>query len=238
MRRCPLLSAIFLLCLLVSPLYGQEAGQENAASADEEVKPWGYLGVRGGGQFSQVYFSDTFRPVNMNTGFVYGKQFGVIGKIFVTRHAGIQTEVNYVEKGYKQLLDSGFYSTQMDYVEVPFMMNAYLGKRKTQFFVNLGPYFEVFLRQHEKLLGAVKEGEEFYPFDPATDRTFGYGLRASGGLNRLFPFGQLQLEGGMTITISDMLVSNRLVSNVPDGSKHIVGFVSLAYMLPLGKQPD
>ena len=84
----------------------------------------------------------------------------------------------------------------------------------------------------------MREGEEFYPFDAGSDRTMGYGLRASGGINRLFGFGLLQLEGGVTISISDMLISDRLTSNIPDGSKHLAGFLSLVYMIPLGTKPQ
>lgn len=221
-----------VVCLLASRSVSAQA------SAGETQPVWGYVGLKGGGHFSEVLFDDTFRPVNMRTSFVYGKHFGLAGKLFLARHAGIQSEVIFIEKGYKQLLDSGFYSTKMNYVEVPLLMNAYLGNRKNEFFVNLGPYLEFFLNQSEELLGEVGDAEEFYPFDAGSDRTMGYGLRASGGINRLFGFGLLQLEGGVTISISDMLVSDRLTSNVPDGSKHLVGFVSLAYMIPLGKKPD
>jgi len=202
------------------------------------AQSWGYVGVKGGANFGQVYFSDTFRPVNMVTGVVYGKHYGVVGKLFLAEHAGIQTEMTFIEKGYTQLLDSGIYTARMNYLEVPFLLNAYLGKGKSQFFVNMGPYVEFFLSQNQRVLGVVADIDEFYPFDPATDRTIGYGLRASGGINRLFKFGQIQIEGGMGLSISDMLITDRLTSEVPDGSKHVTGFVSLAYMLPLGKKPS
>lgn len=207
-------------------------------SGRANAQTWGYAGVKGGANFSDVYFGDTFRPVNMATSFVYGKHLGVVGKLFLAEHAGIQVEATYIEKGYDQLLASGFYTAQMNYLEVPFLLNAYLGKGKSQFFVNMGPYAEFFLSQKETLVGTVAETDEFYPFDPDTDRTAGYGLQASGGINRLFKFGLIQLEGGMGLSLSDMLVSDRLVSEVPDGSKHITGFLSLAYMLPLGKKPE
>lgn len=222
---------LFVYILVCCQAFGQ--------AIDEGTQPaWGYVGLNGGGHFSEVLFDDTFRPVNMRTSFVLGKHFGLAGKVFLAKHAGIQAEVNFTEKGYKQLLDSGFYSTRMNYVEVPLLMNAYLGKRKSEFFVNIGPYLEFFLNQSEELLGEVREGEEFYPFDAGSDRTMGYGLRASGGINRLFGFGLLQLEGGVTISISDMLISDRLTSNIPDGSKHLVGFLSLVYMIPLGTKPQ
>ncbi len=224
------ISSIGLLFIVCFPLAGQ--------TVDEDVKSWGYIGVKGGGQFSEVFFNDTFRPVNMRTSFIYGKHFGLVGKLFMAEHAGIQSEINFIEKGYKQLLDSGLYTSRMNYIEVPLLMNAYLGKRKLQFFVNLGPYIEFFVNKKDDLVGVASEGDEFYPFDQNNDRVFGYGLKASGGLNRLFPFGLLQLEGGMGISISDMLYSNRLISTIPDGSKHVVGFVSLSYMIPLGKMPD
>ncbi|MEQ9376812.1 MAG: outer membrane beta-barrel protein [Imperialibacter sp.] len=226
-------------CLSEFSVSGQEIDKAAAApTGGSKGGAWGYFGLRGGGHFSQVLFSDTFRPVNMQTSFVYGKQYGAVGKLFLAEHAGIQVEVNYIEKGYKQLFDSGFYSTKMNYVEVPLLMNAYLGKQKTQFFVNMGPYLEIFINQKDDLLGLVQDGEEFYRFNPKVDRTMGYGLRASGGLNRLFSFGLIQLEGGLEVTISDMIFSNRLISTIPDSSKHLVGFVSLAYMIPIGKKPD
>ncbi|WP_416864433.1 MAG: porin family protein [Imperialibacter sp.] len=226
-------------CLSGVSVSGQEIDETaTAPTGSSKGGAWGYFGLRGGAHFSEVLFSDTFRPVIMQTSFVYGKQYGAVGKLFLAEHAGIQMEVNYIEKGYKQLLDSGFYTTKMNYLEIPLLMNAYLGKQKTQFFVNMGPYLEIFLNQKDELQGVVKDGEEFYRFDPNVDRTIGYGLRASGGLNRLFSFGLLQLEGGLEVTISDMIFSNRLISTIPDSSKHLVGFVSLAYMIPIGKKPD
>lgn len=216
------------------------------AGASSRAQSWGFVGVKGGGHFSNVFFNDTFRPVNMNTSIVYGRHFGVVGKYFMSEHAGVQVEALYAEKGYEQLLlftvddsaRSGYYATTMNYIEIPFLMNAYLGKRKLQFFINLGPYVEIFLDQKEVRLGDLPDGGEWYPFDPEKDRTFGYGLRASGGINRLFPFGQFQLEGGFGMSLSDMIVSNRLVSDVPDGSKHYLGFVSVAYMLPVGRAAE
>lgn len=208
----------------------------SAAAKDPDVA-WAYIGFKGGAHFSDVFFSDTFRPVVMRTSLVYNSHFGFVGKLFLSRYAGIQAEAIYVKKGYEQLFQSGFYSASMSYLEIPFMANAYFGKKRNELFINAGPYFEVFLSQEQHRLGVINEGEEFYPFDPDHDRTLGYGFRASAGINRRFVFGLVQLEGGMAFSISDMLVSNRLVSQVPDGSKHYTGFVSLSYMIPIGKKP-
>ena len=205
----------------------------------EENQTWAYLGVKGGAHFSSVYFSDTFRPVVMRTGIAYASHFGFVGKIFLDKHAGIQAEVVFVEKGYEQvfLQSEGFYAAKMNYLEIPVMANAYFGKKRSEIFVNAGPYFEMFLSQQQTKIGQETEEEEFYPFDPESDRTLGYGMRAAAGINRRFIFGLVQLEAGMTFSISDMLVTNRLVSQVPDGSKHYTGFLSLSYMIPIGKKP-
>lgn len=203
----------------------------------EENRTWAYLGVKGGAHFSSVYFSDTFRPVVMRTGMVYGSHFGFVGKIFLDPHAGIQAEAIFVEKGYEQVFAEGFYSAKMNYLEIPIMANAYFGKKKSEIFVNAGPYFEMFLSQQQTKIGQEAEEEEFYPFDPKGDRTLGYGMRAAAGINRRFFFGLVQLEAGMGFSISDMLETNRLVSQVPDGSKHYTGFLSLSYMIPVGKKP-
>ncbi len=232
--------------MLVSaiPCWGQMQTTGNNPVADtlaetEEVKAWAYLGINGGANISDVYFSDTFRPVAIRTSTIYGRHFGFVGKLFLAPHAGIQMQVSYVEKGYEQVFlnSSGYYSAKMNYLEIPLMANAYFGKRRNEIFVNAGPYFELFLSQKETKIGEETEDEELYPFNPDSDRNMGYGVRASAGINRRFVFGLVQLEGGMALTISDMLVTNRLTSQVPDGSKHFMGFVTLSYMLPIGKKP-
>ena len=106
---------IFIAACLSGVSVSGQAIDETATAPIGSSKggAWGYFGLRGGAHFSEVLFSDTFRPVIMQTSFVYGKQYGAVGKLFLAEHAGIQMEVNYIEKGYKQLLDSGFYTTKI-----------------------------------------------------------------------------------------------------------------------------
>jgi len=116
---------ILIITLIFNPIYAQY----KKYPADISV------GVQGGITGSMVYF----KPAISQT-YTTGYEGGLIFRYISEKNLGIQTELNFTQKGWGE---TGF-ARQMDYVEIPFMTHLYFGK-KTRMFINLGPKAGFFL---------------------------------------------------------------------------------------------
>jgi hypothetical protein len=51
----------------------------------------------------------------------------------------VQAEINYMQRGWREVGTGVDYRRQLDYIEVPLLMHLYFGKKHFRGFLNLGP---------------------------------------------------------------------------------------------------
>ena len=97
-----------------------------------------YVGGHAGVMASTVLFNPRFdgmdilkSPLSVNGGLVF-------------RYAGhkvcaVQAEINYMQRGWREVGTGVDYCRQLDYIEVPLLMHLYFGKKHFRGFLNLGP---------------------------------------------------------------------------------------------------
>lgn len=106
----------------------------------------GYIGTTQGITFSQLYIKDK-RTQAVNPGYTGG----ILFTYSTEPHVGIRVEFNYVQKGWKLYPDSSEnYSRKLNYFEFPFMCHILLGKKKSKFLIDLGPYASYLNFEEEK----------------------------------------------------------------------------------------
>lgn len=93
------------------------------------------VGVKGGVDFSRVFFNPTVRQ-GMKTGAVAGVTFRYIEE----NHFGIIAEANFEQRGWKDNFEGApySYSRTVNYIQVPVLAHIYFGRR-ARFFFNAGP---------------------------------------------------------------------------------------------------
>jgi len=212
----------------------------------------GFIGVTGGGQFSNAYIEHTVYNTFMNTGFIPGYNAGMMLKLFTNQNqasflnAGVQTGLSLSRKGWRQTFDTANvadYRVRMTYLNLPIEAFIYFGKRKTKPFFTLGMYVEYLTNVKKDPLppvklksGAPKVGQEdFYTYESSRDRKFGYGVRVSVGVQREFSFGLIHLDGFFKYGISNFLYTKDLSNRLPDISNFYVAGFTVGYLLPFGK---
>ncbi|MEO9802870.1 MAG: porin family protein [Reichenbachiella sp.] len=210
----------------------------NGANAQRKT----YLGVKGGYNLSKAYFFHSFFGSDIVTGFESGFQGGIIAMNYLRNHVGLQAELLYSQKGWRQKFSNGEpdFVTELSYVELPLLVNIYSGKDRLHFFANGGCFVEYLVNVKQSATPSDVSGQEFSPFEESRDNKFGYGFRGGIGTFYDFNFGTILLESSFTYSLSDMMDAGQLSSHtstdhIPTTSKNMVIGFSLAYMFSFGE---
>ena len=165
-----------------------------------------YVGGHAGVMASTVLFNPSFdgmdilqSPLSVNGGLVF-------------RYAGhkvcaIQAEINYMQRGWREVGTDVDYRRQLDYIEVPLLMHLYFGKKHFRGFLNLGPQIgycfrdvsygtpnPLYAHQYEKI-----------------DKPFDWGV--AGGLGvyyRTNKIGLFQLEARMNYSFGGVFGTSKI----------------------------
>ncbi len=196
-----------------------------------------YVGVRGGVQLTNADISHNFYQLNIRNTYTVTYHTGLVYKYYNKKNVGLITGLDYSVKGWTQNFFELYpnYAAQLDYLELPLLMTAYLGNGRTKYFVALGPFFEYLINYKLDPEPVDTEPFDWYTYDPDRDNNFGYGLRIGGGVSHDFSFGQIHLEGFFTYSLSNIMDPVSRDSGVPDISNSYVFGASLAYLIPFGK---
>lgn len=169
-------------------------------------RPEIYVGGHAGVMASTVLFNPSFdgmdilkSPLSVNGGLVF-------------RYAGhkvcaIQAEINYMQRGWREVGTDVDYRRQLDYIEVPLLMHLYFGKKHFRGFLNLGPQIgycfrdvsygtpnPLYAHQYEKI-----------------DKPFDWGV--AGGLGvyyRTNKIGLFQLEARMNYSFGGVFGTSKI----------------------------
>ncbi|MBR5957721.1 MAG: PorT family protein [Salinivirgaceae bacterium] len=167
------------------------------------------VGVRAG----YGVFGVDFEPPSLNGNQVnlYEPNFGIVGIFNNENNFGVQLEVNYAVKGWREEdedIPGSEYKHEITYLEVPFMTHFELGKRNLRVFGLFGPYiaFKQDDKASSKNYDAVMKNPQFNPY-VQTVRDFDFGNKVGGGIRynigRVSVFADvrydLQIAGGQNI---------------------------------------
>ena len=171
MKRLVLTRLTVLLCV---------AGFAQPKLHHEEM----YVGAHGGAIASMYRFAPEVTQSWKHP--FLGWNAGLVYRYIGHKVCGMQVEVNYMQRGWYE--PNNDYTRQLDYVEVPFLMHLYFGKKARGFF-NLGPQIGYCIRDVEtgtvptvydvaRKAGANSKHAHEYA---AVEKPFDWGLAASLG---------------------------------------------------------
>ena len=222
-----LMKRFFFLCcllLLASGLFAQSKS---------------YIGVKGGYNIGSAFIKHSLNRVTVKEGFKSGFHVGLTTVHYLEKHVGLQAELNYTKKGWIQKFDSGEKFIQdLNYVELPILVNVYFGSRKTRPFINVGTFIEYLVSDSNNGLPIDTTGSDFYYFQAERDKKFGYGLTAGGGFYQDIGSGTIVIEGRFTFNNSNVFESGTLDSGIPNVSNQINTTISIGYLLSFGNGFD
>jgi len=191
------------------------------------------IGVNAGVTLSKMRFTPS-RPQDM----LQQGSGGISTRYISEKHFGIQAELNYSLRGWKERTDTVInlnrYSRSLAYIELPVMTHIYfnLGKRARLVF-NVGPQigFNIGEKEQEKVINTTPEQteESFSYYNLKVERAFDYGIGGGGGLEIRTGIGLFILEGRYYFGLSDVFNNTR--SDFFQSSAHQVIGVKLTYLL-------
>ena len=193
-------------------------------------------GLNGGATFSKVGFNSYFLRVPQ----VLYQQFssGITVRYISESHFGIQVELNYSQRGWKERTDTinlNKYSRSIAYLELPVMTHIYFNLAKpVRLFFNLGPQINFYLGEKEterdivddKLNTNLRETTSYY--DISVQHSFDYGLKGALGLEFRTKAGSFILDGRYYYGLSDVFNTTR--SDWFQSSHNQVIGVNLSYL--------
>lgn len=178
------------------------------------------IGLTGGKTGSMVYFKPT-----VDQTYLTGNQFGLIFRYISEKNLGIQTEIDYSQKGWEDL--SGLYARQMNYLEIPFLTHIYAGK-KNRFFFNLGPRI-AYLIDEKTLFN--NNTTNAYRHLQVTSNKLDYGFSGGFGLSFQIKKQILQLETRASYSMSNFFQDD--LSGYYDNSNHLNASVTLGWLFKI-----
>lgn len=200
------------------------------------------MGVGSGMTFHNVDFVP--RILQTNKKGVFG---GVAFRYISEKHWGIQTELNFSNRGWQEdwtQTDSTFaYSRSLNYLEMPVLTHLYFGKNK-RFFVNIGPQFSYLINEshdmNEPLTAYIKKQKEDVPDNPeigaqyeSIQKKFEYGIVGGMGFELRTGIGIFDLEGRYYFGLSDIF--NNRKADTFSRSAHRIIEAKISYFFPLFK---
>lgn len=192
--------------------------------------PEGYaqssFGFKGGVNLSQSNVTQPTTNEVKDMEFVVGNSYGLVFKHVEKGIAGIQLELNYNQKGYRERVRDKIdaHTLITENIEIPFMTHIMIGKNSTKFIINMGPYIGFLFSSRDYLVGeskpaASKESMNKYEF----------GILMGIGLVQYTPFGAFQFESRFSHGLTDIYQFNN--QDGLRGSQYQVLNFSLAYLI-------
>ena len=198
-----------LACFLTLPIMAQ-LGEERSNLA---------VGVNLGMNMTKVDFSPRIKQKSHN-----GMALGVTARYMCEKYfnmmCGIQAEINYTQRGWKEDIDDGSdntYSRTMNYIEVPLLAHLAFGKdaldKGTKFFINMGPQVAFFLNEKEKMSDnwdpSNRPNGVNQQYGKLVENKFDYGLLGGLGVELSTKAGHFLLEGRYYYGLADFWGSSK-----------------------------
>ena len=192
---------------------------------DNQFTPVSSFGIRQGANASFVDFS----PI-VKEGLLYGYNGGLVYRYVNETLFALQIELNFTQKGWIEDLDtvSNSYTRKLNYIELPFMTQIYLGKKETKYYLNLGTAVAYLISEKETMeIGNDLFVREYY--NKSINSKFDYSVVAELGLIYNSKLGPFQFGIRYYYTISNLFKYSS--DAIYDLSRNQVINVSLSYYI-------
>lgn len=200
------------------------------------------IGINGGVNLSSVSFEPSIKEKTFLTP-SFGVTIRYISERYLKMFCGIQTEINYSQRGWKENIDDGTgdtYQRSMNYVEVPLMAHLAFGKDKgygARFVLNLGPQIGYLLGESEKKSEAWHPNERpsgvIWQYGKMAESKFDYGIVGGVGIEARTGIGNFLLEARYYFGLSDFYHSTKKDPFSRSAHSYIAG--RLTYLFDLKK---
>lgn len=97
-----------------------------------------YVGAHAGAMASTMIFKPTIQGVGLSN-ILITPNAGLVFRYAGHKVCAVQVELNYEQRGWKEVLENVNYTRQLDYIEIPLLMHLYFGGKHVRGFLNLGP---------------------------------------------------------------------------------------------------
>lgn len=157
--------------------------------------------------------------------------FGGFGLRFLNeKKAGVQLELNYALRSYRETIDSvNYQGRNYKYLEIPFLMHLEFGRSKTKYHIHFGPHLGYALSAEQELMEDGEITIEPYELLPNRDNRWDYGLAFGFGIGYDIGPGKLQAEGRYMYSFGN-IEKSLLVTRT---SQPVNIQLSLAYFVPI-----
>lgn len=200
------------------------------------------IGINGGVNLSSVSFEPSIKEKTFLTP-SFGVTIRYISERYLKMFCGIQAEINYSQRGWKENIDDGTgdtYQRSMNYVEVPLMAHLAFGKDKgygARFVLNLGPQIGYLLGESEKKSEAWHPNERpsgvIWQYGKTAEVKFDYGIVGGVGIEARTGIGNFLLEARYYFGLSDFYHSTKKDPFSRSAHSYIAG--RLTYLFDLKK---
>lgn len=200
-RTYSIIPAILIALLYVSPVNAQLQKQKHNFA----------VGFNGGISLSSVDISPKIKQ-GMLIGPTTGLTARYISEKYFSMICGIQAEVNYSHRGWKEVIEDNSgdsYQRAMHYVEVPLLAHLAFGKEYgngARFILNLGPQVGFLIGENEQHAISSIQKEQY---GKAAEINFDYGITGGGGIEVRTGIGHFLMEGRYYFGLSDFFNSTK-----------------------------
>jgi len=204
------------------------------------------FGFNGGITLSRVGFNSIYFSVPQTLLRQYSG--GIAVRYISESHFGIQGELNYSMRGWKERTDSAVnnnsYARSIGYVELPLLTHIYfnLGKR-VRFIFNAGPQFCYYIGEKnleynitDNKLDPVNNPQQTVSYyDTRVQHPFDYGLKGMLGLEFRTKAGSVILDGRYYYGLSDIFSNQKQKHDWFQASHNQVIGLNLSYLFVVKK---
>lgn len=198
-----------------------------------------YLGFQGGANLSKMDFTNNVDYNFIKIGYVQGFNGGLVFQYLGDKHAGVQIEGNYSQRGWVVNDTTAGNKTdtinRMNYIEMPMLTHVNIGGGKLRGLFQLGPYLGYALNRETTIVNTETGVEEIVPyeFDKDKDGRIDFGLITGAGFEYRLPFGKFAMEARYLIGLGDV---DKLKSTQSEVSQFRVASVIVRFTMPLKKE--
>jgi hypothetical protein len=175
------------------------------------------VGIQSGVNFSTVDFRYIDEYDVKNTDYRQGLHAGIFLTYMSGKHFGMQLELNYAQRGWKESLDTAgaviaperlpdiLENRLINYLEVPLLSHGQFGAGNFKIIMDLGPYIAFAWSAQSTVTdvktGVVTEGEYVFSDD---DNRVDFGLKAGAGFEYELSFGTFMAEARYTFGFANV----------------------------------
>lgn len=189
------------LCLVLWAAILPLAAQPRLAEAEI------YVGIHGGVVASTMSWAPKVAGTSrIEQATILGGNGGLVFRYSKHKCCGLQLELDYMQRGWREKIEVeetqtfGYYNRRLDYLELPFLMHIYFGKKSWRGFFNLGPQIGYCLHESSSGVQHPTDTVQYHPLD----NPFDWGIAGGVGFYcRTEKAGVFQLEARFNYSLGD-----------------------------------